>query len=165
MDTALAAWSNFNVAMVGATAALAGLVIVAASVNIAKIIELDNGSLIARMASSIASLVLALIACGLGLMPSLSPIWIGGCLLAVAGVASLFQVHAVRAILTDHHPQAQFRGAKAAICVLPVLAYLAAGVAIAMDHPAGLHLAALGCVLAIVVAIITAWVALVEVLR
>ena len=32
-------WSEFNVAMAGATAALAGLVIVAASVNIGEIVK------------------------------------------------------------------------------------------------------------------------------
>lgn len=35
----LEAWHDFNVAMAGATAALAGLVIVAASVNIDKIVK------------------------------------------------------------------------------------------------------------------------------
>src|SRR5687767_3657682 len=49
------AWSEFNVAMVGATAALAGLVIVAASVNIAEIIK--EASLTARLAAGIAGLV------------------------------------------------------------------------------------------------------------
>ena len=42
-------WSEFNVAMVGATAALAGLVIVAASVNIGEIIK--TRSLTARLAA------------------------------------------------------------------------------------------------------------------
>ena len=48
----LDAWSEFNVAMVGATAALAGLVIVASSVNIAEIIK--SATLTARLAAAIA---------------------------------------------------------------------------------------------------------------
>ena len=61
------AWSEFNVAMVGATAALAGLVIVAASVNIGDIIK--EASLTARLAAGISGLVLALIGSAIGLIP------------------------------------------------------------------------------------------------
>ena len=39
MIEGLELWSEFNVALVGATAALAGLVIVASSVNIAEIVK------------------------------------------------------------------------------------------------------------------------------
>ena len=60
----LEAWSEFNVAMVGATAALAGLVIVAASVNIGDIIK--SVSLTARLAAGIAGLVLALAGSAIG---------------------------------------------------------------------------------------------------
>ena len=55
-------WSEFNVAMVGATAALAGLVIVASSVNIGEIIKAR--SLTARLGAGIAALVLAIVASG-----------------------------------------------------------------------------------------------------
>jgi hypothetical protein len=75
-------WSEFNVAMVGATAALAGLVIVASSVNIAEIVK--TRSLTARLAAGIAALVLAIVASGLGLIPGISAVWFGTLLIVAA---------------------------------------------------------------------------------
>jgi len=57
MSEALEAWTDFNVAMVGATAALAGLLIVAMSVNIGEIMK--SVTLPPRAAASIAALVMA----------------------------------------------------------------------------------------------------------
>ena len=54
--------------MLGATAALAGLVIVAASVNITVIIAAP--ALTSRLASAIAGLVLAIVVCAVGLIPA-----------------------------------------------------------------------------------------------
>lgn len=67
----VASWSDFNVAMTGATAALAGLVIVAASVNIAQIVGAQ--SLTSRLGGGIANLVLALTASAIGLIPDITP--------------------------------------------------------------------------------------------
>lgn len=63
--------SEFHVAMAAATAALAGLVIVAAPVNSAEIIK--AASLTARRAGGIAGLVLALSASALALVPAITP--------------------------------------------------------------------------------------------
>ncbi len=165
MEAALHPWSDFNVAMVGATAALAGLVIVAASVNIAQIIESGSRSLIARMASSIASLVLALVASALGLLPGITEGWFSGILIGATALSAGFQISAARAILTERTPAAPFPRTKSTVGFLPVAAYFASGITVAMGHPAGLYLAALGSGFAIIVALITAWVTLVEVLR
>ena len=63
-------WGDFHVAMVGATAALAGLVIVAASVNIGEIVKAP--ALTARLGSAIAGLVLAPVVSALGRLPGVS---------------------------------------------------------------------------------------------
>jgi hypothetical protein len=156
-------WSDFNVAMVGATAALAGLVIVAASVNIGEIIKAR--SLTARLAAGIAALVLAIIASGLGLIPTITPLWHGIVLLLATVVAGVFQVQATQAIFANHDPAARAKLAKSLFGFLPIGAYLAAAVAVLMGHPAGLSFAAAGCILAIVTGIVMSWVVLVEVLR
>ncbi len=156
-------WSDFNVAMVGATAALAGLVIVAASVNIGEIIKAR--SLTARLAAGIAALVLAIIASGLGLIPTITPLWHGIVLLLATVVAGVFQVQATQAIFANDDPAARAKLAKSLFGFLPIGAYLAAAVAILMDHPAGPSFAAAGCILAIVTGIVMSWVVLVEVLR
>ncbi|WP_404435845.1 hypothetical protein LG322_11970 [Microbacterium aerolatum] len=156
-------WSDFNVAMAGASAALAGLVIVAASVNIDKIIR--AGTLTARLGAAIASLVLSLVASAVGLIPEIDPIWYGVVLTASTIAAGIFQLHAARVIVRDPEPAQRARAAKAVLGFLPIAAYLAAGIALIAGSDSGLVLAATGCLLAIVSAIVVSWVVLVEVLR
>jgi len=163
MADELELWAEFNVAMVGATAALAGLVIVASSVNIGEIVKAR--SLTARLGAGIASLVLAIVASGLGLMPTITPLWFGILLLVSAATAAAFQVQATRAIFADHDPAARAKLGKAIFGFLPIAAYTVGAVAILLGHPAGLSLAAAGCILAIVAGIVVSWVVLVEVLR
>ncbi|MGJ0389697.1 hypothetical protein [Microbacterium sp. CGR1] len=76
-------WSEFNVAMAGATAALAGLVIVAASVNIGEIVK--SRTLTARLLAGIAALLLAVSA--LGLVPGIDGLWLGSVTLVAALLA------------------------------------------------------------------------------
>lgn len=159
----LAAWREFNVAMSGATAALAGLVIVAASVNIAKIIAATT--LTARMAAAIATLVLALVVSAIGLMPDISSSWYGGVMLTLALLTGLFQFHATLVIASDPEQRPLARVAKPVLGILPVVAYAVAGAALLVEEPFGLVLAGIGCLLAIVSALVISWIALVEVLR
>lgn len=156
-------WSDFNVAMAGATAALAGLVIVASSVNIADIIK--SRSLTARLLASIAALLLALVASALALVPEIEPAWYGWLLVASTLAAAVFQVNAARLIAGDPDSPARAKPLKYLVGFLPLLAYLAAGILLWLGLPTGLHLLAAGCLLAIVSAIVVSWVALVEVLR
>lgn len=164
MITALAEWSEFNVAMAGASAALAGLGIVAASVNIDKIIH--AGTLTARLGAAIASLVLALVASGAALIPQLDLFGYGIVVLACTLAAGAFQLHAMRAIMRDRAPEQRARAAKSVLGFLPIIAYLAGAVwmVVARDST-GLVLVAVGCLRAIVSAIVVSWVVLVEVLR
>ena len=159
----VAQWSEFNVAMVGATAALAGLVIVAASVNIEKIVP--SRTLTARLAAAIAALVLALVASGTGLVPDIDPLWYGVVIVVATVGAAAFQVHASVLIMRDPDPGARARVWKSALGFLPLVAYLAAGIALVAGHDSGLLLTAVGCIVAIVSAILMSWIALVEVLR
>jgi hypothetical protein len=76
-------------AMLGATAALAGLLIVAASVNIAKIIAAET--LTARLAAAIATLVLAILTSGIALIPHIALDLFGALVLLVAAGAPVFR--------------------------------------------------------------------------
>lgn len=154
-------WSDFNVAMAGASAALAGLVIVAASVNIQKIVS--AGTLTARLAAAIATLVLALVVSAVGLVPGIDLLWYGLVTIVVALGAAWFQAHATRVVMRD--PQQRARVAKSALGILPIAAYLAAGSMMAQGLTGELMLAAAGCLVAIVSAILVSWIVLVEVLR
>lgn len=159
----LEAWNDFNVAMVGATAALAGLVIVAASVNIERIVH--TATLTSRLAAAITALLLALVASGTGLIPAVDPVWYGIVIFVCTAAAAWFQTHATIVIVRDPEPAQHARGAKSAVGFLPVAAYLVAGIALTSGHESGLVLAAAGGLIAIVSAVLISWIVLVEVLR
>jgi hypothetical protein len=163
MDALLDPWSEFNVALAGATAALAGLVIVAASVNITAIVA--SRTLTARLGTAVAALVLALVVSCLGLVPAITTAWYGALVLVAAAIAGVFQTATARLILVDRDPRAKARWGKSVIGFLPVLSYLAAGALALADSPTALYAAAAGAVLAIIAGIVVSWVALVEVLR
>jgi hypothetical protein len=156
-------WSEFNVAIVGATAALAGLVIVAASVNIGDIIK--EASLTARLAAGIAGLVLALAGSAIGLIPDLGLRAYGITMILLAVGAGGFQVQASRRIFQNRDPQNRLRWGKAAVGFVAPLAYLAGGGLLAAGQGHGLLWFAVGSIVAIVTALIVSWIVLVEVLR
>jgi len=164
MSEALEAWSEFNVAMVGATAALAGLLIVAMSVNIGEIMK--SPILPPRAASSIATLVLAIMAGALGLMPGQLAFAYGIEVLAATLVASVFTVHAIRMISRQSTLRRAYRFAQSLAGLVPIAAFVVGGMLLLVGSvPVGLVAIGLGSVLAVVFAIIMAWVVLVEVLR
>lgn len=164
MSEALEGWTDFNVAMVGATAALAGLLIVAMSVNIATI--MTSATLPPRAAASIAALLLALVAGAFGLMPGQPDLVYGVEVLIATLIAGAFQWHAIRVIIRKDPVSVSDRVAKSAMGVLPIAAFFAGAVLLlAGAAPAGLIAVAVGSVLAVVASILMAWVVLVEVLR
>jgi len=156
-------WKDFNVAVAGATAALAGLVIVAASVNIGDIVK--SRTLTARLGSAIVMLVVALLVSALGLVPGIDALWFGALVLVIALIAMGFQIGTAHALALDRDPRDRARWAKSMLGFIPATAYLVAGVLALTASPAALHVAAAGALLAIVAAILVSWVALVEVLR
>lgn len=159
----LEAWSEFNVAIVGATVALAGLVIVAASVNIGQIIK--EASLTARLAAGIAGLVLALAGSAIGLIPDLRLPAYGVAMILLALGAAAFPVQASRRIYQNRHPQNRLRWGKAAVGFIAPLTYLAGGALLAGGQEQGLMWFAVGSIAAVVAALMISWIVLVEVLR
>lgn len=160
---ALAEWKDFHVAMAGAAAALAGLVIVAASVNIERIVK--AATLTSRLGAAIAVLVLAISVAGVGLIPGMEPVVFGWLVIAGTAVAAVFQVEASRRIYADPSPADRLRPLKVLAGALPLLAYLVGGVLVVVGMDAGLYVVAAGCLIAIASALLVSWVVLVEVLR
>src|SRR6202167_3453014 len=68
MDEIATGWANFFVAEVGAAAALSGLIIVAISINLQRILSFPQ--LPGRAAEMLMMLVGALLACSVGLVPA-----------------------------------------------------------------------------------------------
>jgi hypothetical protein len=160
---ALEAWSEFNVAMVGATAALAGLVIVAASVNIGEIVKAR--SLTARLGAAIASLVLAILGAGVGLVPGIPAVAYGVVLIAGAVGAAVFAADATRQVYADRHPANRAKLGKAVVAFVTPALYLTGGALLLAADAAGLVVLAIGSFTAIVTALLVSWIVLVEVLR
>lgn len=163
MTDLLLEWHDFNVAIVGATAALGGLVIVASSVNIATIVK--SRSLTARLGSGLVMLVVALVVSTVALMPPVDETWFGYVVVAVSAVAVAFQVAIARAVISDRDPRHRAVHAKALVGFLPACAYLAAGLLAVAGTTVALTVTAIAAILAIVAALVVSWIALVEVLR
>lgn len=155
-------WSEFFVAVAGATAALAGLIIVAMSVNIERIIA--TRSIPARAACAIGALVLAVAACCLALVPA-QPLWALGVEVLV-GTVLLWGLWIVllRSVLADRTPEQPGLPKYGIAFVAPALFTVAAALLIA-GEAGGLYAIAAASVVSIVAGVVFSWVALVEILR
>lgn len=160
---AVESWHDFNVAIVGAAAALAGLVIVAASVNIGDIVKAI--SLTSRLAAAISGLVLAITASAVGLIPEMTPVAYGVTMLTASVAFAVFPVQAARRIWENHAPENVARPFKVLVGFVAPLAYVIGSILLIAGAPAGLVLFAAGSILAIMAALLISWVVLVEVLR
>ncbi|WP_295013000.1 hypothetical protein [uncultured Microbacterium sp.] len=163
MSDYLDGWNDFDVAMVGATSALAGLVIVAASVNIEVIIQARF--LTARLASGIVGLALALTGSALGLVPHLAPAAYGAIMIVAGAIGGAVGGVATRAIYANPSPENRLRPVKAAIGFVAPLAYLVGGILLLAGQPSALGWFAAGAIGAIAASLLISWIALVEVLR
>lgn len=164
MAELLDSWSEFNVAMVGATAALAGLLIVAMSVNIGTIMQ--SKTMPARLAASIAALVLAITVSALGLIPEQPLVVYGLAIVAATIGAGVFQWHVVSLVFRQPGVPLNYRFGQSVAGIFPIAAFLTGGVLVTAGlGEAGLVAAAIGSILAIIAALLMAWVVLVELLR
>ncbi|MFT4210701.1 MAG: hypothetical protein QM626_02415 [Microbacterium sp.] len=163
MDAALDAWKDFDVAMLGATAALAGLVIVAATINIAVIVK--ERSLTARVANAIAGLVLAICVCAVGLMPGLTGAAYGWTTLVLAAAVAVFSTSATIRVYQNRDPWNRMRWGKAVMAYLAPVVYGTGAVMLLAGSSVGLIVVAVGALAAIVTALLVSWIVLVEVLR
>ena len=160
METGLAAWSDFGVAMAGATAALAGLLIVAISVNLEIIVA--SKVLPARAGAAIGALVLACIAACLILIPE-TPLWLYGIEVLVG--AAMTMVLAGLAVARLHQDEHGSRAMKGLLSIAPPLVFAIGGILLVAGAPGGMRAVAAACVVSIVAAVVVAWITLIEVRR
>jgi modulator of FtsH protease len=161
----LQGWGEFGVAAAGATAALAGLLIVAMSVNVREIVA--SRALVHGARSTIASLVLAIVTSLLLLVPGQPVGLLGAETLALTVPAAILQVSSIR---TQRRMSGEgiTGGVLAFIVVLALLQYLpflAAGVLLALGLAAGAWALAAGIAIVVIASMINAWVLLLEVQR
>ncbi|GAA2223696.1 hypothetical protein N1031_00885 [Herbiconiux moechotypicola] len=165
MDTSLVdGWSEFAVASAGAAAALAGLLIVAISVNVKEIIS--GAALPSRAGATIASVVVILLGSTVMLIPGQPAVLLGLELAVFALIALGLQIDAATRMFA-HHVGAGTLG-RLLQTVLGVGAQLwvvVGGAAVAFGSGWGLYLVAVGFVAIFAAAVLNAWVLMIEILR
>ncbi len=159
-----AGWNDFLVATAGAVGALAGLVFVALSINLSKIIEFPGVA--SRAAETIVLLAGSLIATLLLLVPGDSPAS-AGTMLLVVGVPMAFGPGLVQLahLRKGTYFKLKLAWARLALHQLSTLPIALAGLSLLGIVPGGLMWFALGIALSIALALINAWVLLVEIVR
>src|ERR1700733_2918284 len=159
-----AGWKDFLVAAAGAAGALAGLVFVALSINLKAILSLPGVP--GRAGETLILLAAALIGALVALIPGPSPPTLGLLLLAVGlpawAVPTVLQLRGLRK--RDYYTVGNqiFRIALYQIATLPVLL---AGLSLRGHFAGGLNWLAAFVIFSLIVALLNAWVLLVEILR
>ncbi len=154
--------SDFFVAAAGAAAALAGLVIVAVSVSVDKIITIPG--MTSRAAVAIGLLAVTTII-SLACLIEQAVVWTGVEVLG-AGIAAFVLGIDSTVRVTRGRGDAALLGAisRAGIAIIPAALYLVSGLIILAGHSAA-PILGLGTLLAILVSVLITWVILVEIKR
>jgi hypothetical protein len=159
-----AAWMTFFAVEVGACASLAGLVIVAISINLRRILEFPQ--LPGRAAEMLIVLVGALLVCSFGLMPGQSLRVFGFEVLTVGILMTLapivIQARSIAVMKTQPLTWWLWRHLVALTASVPVAI---GGIHLAAGASAGMYWLAAGVLLTLAGTVWNAWVLLVEILR
>jgi hypothetical protein len=159
-----AGWTDFLVAAAGATAALAGLVFVALSINLTRIISLPGVA--GRAGESIIILAGALIGALLALVPGQPPARLGLLFallwLPVWGVPTAIQIRAIR---HRNYYRLHYAIVRFVLYQATTLPLLLTALSLAGYLAGGLMWFAVVVLLSLIVALLNAWVLLVEILR
>jgi hypothetical protein len=159
-----AVWANFFVAEVGASAALTGLLVVAISINLTRILAVAQ--LPGRAAEGLIILVGAFVLSSVALVPNQSGRAFAAEVLAIGLVtllAPLFiQLQSWQAVEGVSPVKRYIRLIVNVVAGLP---FCVAGVLLVSGADAGIHWLAAGVIIALATAVWNAWVLLVEILR
>jgi hypothetical protein len=155
-------WENFFVAEAGASAALSGLVFVAVSINLTRILSFPH--LPGRAGQTLVVLVSVLTVSTLGLIPGQSSSVLGMELVGV-GCVGVLCISSVQ-YRARHHLKWPVRPVLLVLLTqVPLLPYIIAGVLLALGRPGALYWLVPGVLLCFAAGILNAWVLLVEILR
>ncbi len=159
LEETLHAWSDFFVAQVGASAALAGLLFVAVSINLTQILKFPH--LPTRAIEALSSLLCVLIVSTCALVPAQSDIAYG---VEIAGAGLLTWIVQTAGLLSTRKS-----GYETALRVifnqLPPIPFVIAGTLLALGRPTGLVWVLPGTLLCITAGVYSAWVLLIEIQR
>ncbi|HEX4050222.1 MAG TPA: hypothetical protein VHY19_05025 [Steroidobacteraceae bacterium] len=152
-------WGDFFAAQVGASAALAGLLFVAVSINLEKILKYPH--LPTRAFEALAALLCTLIVSTFGLVPGQSDVAFG----LEAAITGLIIWSIQTVALTRTRRSGYETGVRYFFNQAPPLPYLVGGILIALGHGKGAYWIVPGTLLCIVSGVYYAWILLVEIQR
>jgi modulator of FtsH protease len=157
-------WHDLFVATAGASAALLGLLFVAVSINLERILAYEG--LPERALETLLLLLSVLIVSIVGLIPAERTVALGLELLFVAGVVAVivFRLPATRAVESGKEP-ASWRASRIGVRLMGTVPLVIGGLSVLLETGGGLYWIVAGVVLAICGAVANAWVLLVEILR
>jgi hypothetical protein len=157
------AWSAFFSAQISGSAALAGLIFVAVSINLSKIIA--SRLLAARAGKALVTLTGVLLLSTVCLAPGQSLHWLGWKLTILGGALWVAASWASIAVRKNPHISRRRTMILAALMQGSSLPWLVAGISLLAGRGGGLEWLLPGVVLSYLAALIDAWVLLVEIHR
>jgi hypothetical protein len=158
-------WTDFYVAAVGGSAALAGLLVVAISINIAQIMKFPL--LPGRAAQTIIKTGAALVICSLGLFPNQAPLLFG---IETLGIGLAVAAMGLRNFIASLNRRGDddplmWTLLPVVMDVATVAPTIIGGVLLIAGNPSGLYWIGVGIIISFISALENGWVLLVEILR
>jgi hypothetical protein len=164
MNPPAADWANFFIAEVGASAALAGLVVVAISINLSRILSFPQ--LPARAAESLVMLMGALALASLGLIPGQPMEMFGAEVLAIGLVTLLVTMYnQLRSMPPIEALTPLKKCLRALVSAAATLPLLIGGMLLMLGFTGGLYWAAAGVLISLASGVWSAWILLIEIMR
>ena len=160
---AVSEWSDLFVAAAGATAALAGLVFVAISINIERILQLDGVPEMGMV--TLLMLIGVLVVSLFGLIPDQGEKTFGVEVLIQTGIWSLFIALLVKRSVAGLGDGAGRLPSRVVLPLFGTVPYLVGAVLLIAGSETGMYWVFAGMLGAIIAAVMNAWILLVEILR
>jgi hypothetical protein len=160
----IADWANFFVAEVGASAALTGLVVVATSINLSRILSFPQ--LPARAAESLMMLTGALVLASFGLMPGQTTVAFGVEILAIGLVTLLIGLYnQVQSLPSIEGLTPQKKLLRAVVTAATTFPFIIGGFMLILGFSDGLYWAGIGLLISLAAGVWNAWILLIEIMR